>query len=111
MNRKSYTRAERLTNLPKALDYLYGRFIEVRLGFGAVLSVTCPGQKHTAGGDHGPGHRPQPLRGPCAETTAPGFTTRPRDMKGWSTGSPTTYRNGNVRPGGRPSFLRRTVSG
>lgn len=105
INAESHHRAMRLLEkTPEALSYLESRGLTAKtiarfgLGIAQPYPHRAPPEEQTTGAIMSPivdQHGQFLARSP--KTTVPGFTTNPRDAKGWSTGSPMTYWSGNAR--------------
>lgn len=105
INPDSHQRMQRaLERCPEAIAYLQGRGLTSKtiarfgLGIAQAYPPRAPVEEQVTGAIASPvidrgGH----FLSRTPKTTVPGFTTNPRDDKGWSTGSPLTYWNGSAR--------------
>lgn len=105
INPESHQRMQRaLERCPEAIAYLQGRGLTsttiMRFGLGVAQAYPprAPIEEQVRGAIASPViDRNGRFLSRIPKTTVPGFTTNPRDEKGWSTGSPLTYWNGRAR--------------
>ena len=105
VNPESHQRMQRaLERCPEAIAYLQGRGLTSKtimrfgLGIAQAYPPRAPMEEQVTGAIASPVvDRNGRFLSRIPKTTVPGFTTNPRDEKGWSTGSPLTYWNGPAR--------------
>lgn len=105
INPESHQRMQRaLERCPEAIAYLQGRGLTSKtiqrfgLGIAQAYPPRAPAEEQVTGAIASPVmDREGRFLSRTPKTTVPGFTTNPRDEKGWSTGSPLTYWNGSAR--------------
>jgi len=105
INPESHHRMQRaLERAPEAVAYLHGRGLTFKtmqrfgLGIAQAYPPRAPAEEQVTGAISSPViDRHGRFLSRVPKTTVPGYTTNPRDEKGWSTGSPLTYWNGRAR--------------